>query len=250
VTEWNGANDPYAYGRDGVPGEWSSNSAQDRAGHSYEHNGFRVADDYYLIAYHGLSERRRPDSSVASIGVAAGLLGELILADWLTISGSGVWLLQGTVPLADPLLTELLTLMQSLPDEHGLDTWLAHIATEALDDVRGRLASSGVLIKSARRRFIGKQVVYEPANSNTVVWPTVRLTGQLSRVEPITLADAVLAGLVHATGLTGHLLWDPASHRPGLEYLPDLLRALPAPFLILLERTEVAAGRVLLTKRA
>lgn len=234
--DWHGSPDP------GIPGP--------PAGGVADPSSSRLADDYYLIANHGLSGRRLPDARVASVGVAACLIGELIFAQQALLSGTALRLLPDAPPPRDDLMAELVQLIRANPEESDLNIWLGYLARGAVEGVRDRLASLGVLVRSERRRLVTKQVVFEVADANAVVWPAVRLSGVFTRADPIVLYDGVLAGLLNATGLTGHLLWDPDLHQAGLGYLQHVLTLIPPPFTVLLERTEVAVGQVLLTKRA
>jgi hypothetical protein len=65
----------------------------------------------------------------------------------------------------------------------------------------------------------------------------------------MSLSDRVLAGLVVATGLTRHVLWDLTAHRQGLAYLPVVVESLPDDLRQLVEHTEASVGSVLAAGR-
>jgi hypothetical protein len=65
----------------------------------------------------------------------------------------------------------------------------------------------------------------------------------------LTLADRALAGLVVATGLTRHVLWDFAAHRQGLAYLSEVVDSLPDDLRELVDHTEGLVGSVLVAGR-
>ena len=61
----------------------------------------------------------------------------------------------------------------------------------------------------------------------------------------MSLSDRVLAGLVAATGLTRHVLWDFEAHRSALTVLPNTVASLPEDLRQLIEHTESSVGSVL-----
>jgi hypothetical protein len=65
----------------------------------------------------------------------------------------------------------------------------------------------------------------------------------------VDVADQALAGLVVATGLTRHVLWDHASHRAGLGHLHTVVESLPSDLRDLVDHTEAAVGSVLAAGR-
>jgi hypothetical protein len=82
-----------------------------------------------------------------------------------------------------------------------------------------------------------------------VIPPCARTTGvQISSREHMPLQDAVLAGLVAASGLLKHVLWD-AEHAPGFARADQLRRLLPAPLAAIVAYTEAAVGQHVLTRR-
>jgi hypothetical protein len=75
-------------------------------------------------------------------------------------------------------------------------------------DVRQRMCAEGLLRRvRTRRPAVTGRDRYLPTDFNAAAWPAIRLAGQLRAGEPMPLQDAVLAGLVAASGLLKHVLW-------------------------------------------
>ncbi len=92
------------------------------------------------------------------------------------------------------------------------------------------------------------KVTYEPVNMNVAAWPGVRLHLALDNRSPLSDHDVVLSGLVLATGLDQHVLWnlDPEARQDLLR----LFRYLPPPLRELLAYAEAAVGEAVLSRRA
>lgn len=215
----------------------------------------RLADDYYLIAHDDRTGRARSADPVVGIGLAAAMLGELMLSGHLAVADDvlGITHLALHYAPSDALANEILRLLTGRPQDRDLGTWIAFLAAEAASDVAGRLVADGQLTRRTRRSLGGfgpARVECLPVDLSAAAWPTIRLGGLLASGGEVLLSDVVLTGLVEATGLLKHVLWDSPVHRPGYRHSELLLARLPAPFLSLLARTRTAVGAVVMTKRA
>lgn len=208
----------------------------------------RLADDFFFIAHDDRSGRRRLAQPVVSIGLAASLLGELLLSGHLMVHENALYPVHGYPPEGG-LVAEIMHLVTGRPNDRDLGTWLTFLAAEAVTDVGERLVAEGQVTRVKRRRLAGSRVEFQPVNISAAAWPAIRIAGILSRGEAMSVSDTTLTGLVDATGLTGHVLWDAEVHRPGYAHIEPLLAMLPAPLSTLLARTRVAVGDVVLTKR-
>jgi hypothetical protein len=208
----------------------------------------RLADDYFFISQDDRSGRGRLAGPVQSIGLAAALLGELVLAGYLNVVGNEVFPLTTWVP-PEPLAAEVMQVLTSRPDERDLGLWLTFLAAEAVDDVGSRMARDNLVVRTERRRLRGVRVEYLPVDLSVAAWPAIRLANLLSSGSAMEAGDVVLTGLAEATGLLGHVLWDGDVHRAGYENAALLLPQLPPQLTALLARTRVAVGDVVLTKR-
>jgi hypothetical protein len=199
------------------------------------------------VAHDHTTGRAHLAAPVLGLGLAASLVAELLLPGWLGLTLSGeLWPVADDTP-ADRLLADIYALMRKRSGE-DLSNWLPFLAAEAADDVGGRLVAAGV---AARRRggLLGRQLAHLPLNANEAAWPGIRLARQMTNWEPMSWPDATLAALADVTGLMGQVLWDPDVRDRGEAYLASLRESLLPSLSVLVSRTKVAVGEVVLTKR-
>jgi hypothetical protein len=155
-------------------------------------------------------------------------------------------------PPGDALAHNVLDLLIAQPQHRELRTWLHFLAQDAAVRVGERLLRAGVVEPVTRRRLTGTQTLYMPMSPdqrNVAAWAPARLANLLVQGRAMDMGDRVLAGLVVATGLTRHVLWDFSVHRPGLTHLYAVAGSLPADLRELVEHTEVSVGSVLAVGR-
>jgi hypothetical protein len=209
----------------------------------------RLTDDFYLICFEEQTGRSRISDAVAGLGLSGGLLAELILSGHLVVRDAALYAAAGIPPPADRLLGEILRVICGQQPGQPVETWLRFLAVDAVSDVRHRMTSSGVL-QQVRPRRLGMlaRERYRPTDSNAAAWPAIRLAQLLCAYGSVPLPDAVLVGLVEATGLLKHVLWGP-EHAGGFAYTARLRGALPEPLAAVVAHTEAAVGQHVLTRR-
>lgn len=203
----------------------------------------RIADEFFLIAHNDSRGRPRLNPTATGLGLAAGLLGELILSGRITVVQGRVSVLDRRPP-GDALAGAVLSQLVGESRHRAVRTWLGFLARTAADAVGERLSRSGVIRRHEKRGLLRTTVSYVATDLNALAWPATRLLALLDRPQPPTAPDALLFGLVSATGLTREVLWnaDPrAQHRFGV-----LLPALPQPLRELVGHTEAAVGAAVL----
>jgi hypothetical protein len=99
-----------------------------------------------------------------------------------------------------------------------------------------RLARVGLLRTVTRRRLLGSRPHWVPTDMTAAASPGVRITARVIRGEPLTVADAFLAGLAQATQLDPVVLWGLSARET--QYLDHRIQCLPEPL------AELAADRV------
>jgi hypothetical protein len=206
-----------------------------------------LADQFYLIAHEDRSGRSRLHPRATGLGLAGGLIGELVLLNRVRVYDGELRVISPEPP-GDALAHNLLDLLIAQPQHRDVRTWLAFLAQDAAERVGERLLRAGILEPVSRRRLLGTQVFYMPVNSdqrNAAAWEAVRLANLLVHSSSMDLADRTLTGLVVATGLTRHVLWDIAAHRAGLTNVNAIVESLPADLRELVEHTEAMVGSVL-----
>lgn len=210
-----------------------------------------VADAYYFISheYMGGTGRCRLHPRVLGIGLGAALLGELVLTGNLDVHEGSVYVTRRTPP-CDRHVRAVLETMIALPQHRELRTWLAYLAEEiASDQVVGRLHMRRLLTEVHERRLIRTRRALVPTDINIAAWQEVRLARLLNTRRVGRHADAFLAGLVDATNLTSHVLWDPETSAEGRALLPLLIKGLDPAFGSLVSYTRAAVGGVALAPR-
>jgi hypothetical protein len=209
----------------------------------------RLADEFYLICFEEQTGRSRVSEAVAGLGVAAGLLGELVLGGHLIVHEGDLYPAVGVPAPGDRLQQEVLQVLAGQHLHRDVGTWLRFLATDAVADVRSRLCSAGLLQRTRIRRLgVSWQERYLPVDLNAAAWPEIHLARQLCAGEPMPLSDAVLAGIVQATGLLKHVLWDP-EHAAGWGYADRLRQVLPPAPGAVVAHVEAAVGQHILTRR-
>jgi Golgi phosphoprotein 3 (GPP34) len=162
-----------------------------------------VADDLFLMAHDDVTGRPFLQPRAMGLGVAGGLLAELILAGRL-------WLARGMVAVdrasrsAEPLTGTVLEQVLGERERYPVGDWLAFLARTATDDVAVRLLRAGYLQRAWSRRL-------RQASQWIPVDPDCAFAA-LSRARPAldTAGSAAysvtLAGLAIACGLGPRLL--------------------------------------------
>ncbi|MGW4502225.1 GOLPH3/VPS74 family protein [Micromonospora sp. NPDC004336] len=202
-----------------------------------------IADEFFLIAHNDSRGRAKLHPAATGLGLAGGLLGELVLRGHVTVSAGAVAVVDRRPP-ADALAHTVLDQMVGESQHQAVRTWLSFLAQTAVTSVGERLARAGVLRRQESRRLLRTTVSYVPVDLNAAAWPATRLRALLERPEPPGVPDAVLLGLVAAAGLTREVMWSagPRAHRR----LGVLVPALPAPLRELVAHTEAAVGAAVL----
>jgi len=204
-----------------------------------------LADQLFFLAYSDRTGRSRLHPRATGLGLAAGLLAELMLARRIAVFDGGVHVVSREPP-GDALTHDVLDLLLTQGRHRDLRTWLAFLGQDAADRVGGRLARADALTEVRRRGLRRTQTVYLPSSDerrrNAAAWEPVRLAEVLLHRRAMTESDAVLTGLMAATGLTRHVLWDPERHRPAVAWIATVVDSLPDDLHELVTATEAAVG--------
>lgn len=210
--------------------------------------GVLLADEFFCIAHDDRTGRARCHPRVIGLGLAAGLLGELVLYGRVTVENGAV-IVTHRAPPADALAHATLEQLLRQPQHTDVRIWLAFLAETAVESVVHRLGLAGVWRREEHRRFGRTRVAYQPVDANEVAWRAIRLARLLTTPEPIGEPDAVLAGLVTVTGLAHEVLWQPEVREAGTARVAEEVQRLQWPLYHLLAFTEAAVGDAILTPR-
>jgi Golgi phosphoprotein 3 (GPP34) len=209
-----------------------------------------LADEFFLIAWDTAgSGAPLLHPRATSLGLAGALLGELALAQRITI-----WRAEMRVtdprPVDDVLGRRVLHEMINAPEHTDVRTWLAYLARNSVADVAGRLTDAGLLRRAESRLLWRRSVRYLATNYVRAAWPAVRVEKMLVGGERMTPADMALAALVEATGLLDTILLDRRDRAAARRYLATFMATIPPPLRDLTGHVRAAVGEAVLSYRA
>ncbi len=204
-----------------------------------------IADDLYLMAHDDVTGRPFLQSRAVGLGLAGGLLAELMLLDKLRLSHG--WVVTGDPGQPrDELGYCVLGLIVSERELHPVRDWLAFLARTAAADVAVRLERAGYLRQArlGRPRRGGRWV---PADPDCAFAPLGRARSALEAAGAATAYATILAGLAVGSGLGPRLLpYGPPDSRRRLDMA---LEQLPPGLRELIAQTQAAVDSALLAHR-
>ena len=206
-----------------------------------------LADQFFLIAHEDRTGRSRLHPRATGLGLAAALIGELMLEGRVRIFDGDLHIVSRQPP-RDALAHDILDLLIAQPQHREVRTWLAFLSQDAAIRVGERLMRIGAVEPVTRRKMLSTQTLYMPntvQQRNAAAWAPMRLANILVRGLDMSVSDRVLAGLVAATGLTRHVLYDYDMHRQAFLLLPNAIASLPGDLRELIEYTEASVRSVL-----
>jgi len=210
-----------------------------------------LADQYFLIAHEDRTGRSRLHPRATGLGLAGALIGELILEGRIGIADGDLIILDRHPP-TDALAHDILDLLIAQSRHRDVRTWLAFLSQDAAARVGERLMRLGAVEPVVRRRMLSTQTLYMPNSAeqrNAAAWAPARLANLLVRGVEMSVSDRLLVGIIAATGLTRHVLYDFEMHRHAFQTLPNAVESLPSDLRELVEITEASVGSVLTVGR-
>lgn len=206
-----------------------------------------LADEFFLTAHDEETGKPRQHPRVVSFGLAAGLLAELMLVGRITTHQGAVVVIKREPP-SDALAHTVLDHLIAERQPHPPRTWLTYLAQSAVERVAARLERTGDVARVETRRLLRSEARWVPTDKTVAATPSAVLRHQLQYEKPLELPDAVLAGLVDASGLDQSVLWGMTART--MQYRDWCVANLPVPLRELLAETKAAVGNAVLTHRA
>jgi Golgi phosphoprotein 3 (GPP34) len=206
----------------------------------------RLADELYLAAHDDVTGKPRLHPRAVALGIAAGLLAELMLGGQLTVARGGTLAAVPDAPApGDALAARVLARVAAEREPLGMRDWLAFLARTAAAEVAGRLERAGYLEPVPVRWPLGRDR-WVPADQSRAFAAVVRARSALDPARPLTVPAAALAALAGASGLRPLLLqYAPAAARsPG-----EITAVLPPGVRDLIAHARAAADSALLAGR-
>ena len=162
----------------------------------------RLADDLYLLAHHELTGKPHLQPRAAGLGMAGGLLAELMLVGSIRC-WRGLVIPAGGGPPGDDLAHRTLGLVVGEPRHRPPRDWLLYLARTAARDIAARLACAGYLRQVRGRRF-APGARWVPVDPDSAFAPLIRVKAAL-RSPGLDPAHTTLAALATASGLSHQL---------------------------------------------
>jgi Golgi phosphoprotein 3 (GPP34) len=205
-----------------------------------------VGDDLFLLAHDDRSGRPLLASRPLGLGIAAGLLAELMLGDQpaIRLAPDGTLRIPGEVPGTVISRHPLLNQIDLEPARHPVGDWLTFLSRRAARDVSVRLEQAGYLTRVSRR-FPGRPARLVPADADWAFAPVSRVVAAHDprrRWEPYA---AALAGLTHACGLRFRIEPYLAAGCPAVE---DTVSRLTPDLQALVRHTQIAVSSAVLSR--
>jgi hypothetical protein len=204
-----------------------------------------LADDFYFTAHDHVTGRRYLSDGATGLGLAASLLGELVMFDRITVDKATIRVIN-KIPPEDALAYTILEHLLAEPEVSGAKEWLLYLRQDAEDQVGQRLLRAGHVRRLQARKLLRTTVHYVPVDLNTFLWPATRLEMALRRREQVDVQDLFLAGLINVTDLHRSVIHGVS---PSTTALEQLLPVLPPALRELLVITDAVYGDAVLTHR-
>jgi hypothetical protein len=206
----------------------------------------RVADDLYLLAHHESSGKPHIAPRAVGLGLAGGLLAELMLDGHADLWHGGAVVADSRAQPRDTLARQVHGLVASEREQRPVRDWLAYLSRTAARDVARRLEHSGYL-RPAGGWSPGRAGRWVPVNGDWAFAPLLRVRSALDATRPVSAPEVVLAGLADACGL-GFRLTEYTPPRASRS-VAEATGLLHPSLRVLITHTEAAVGSAVLAHR-
>jgi Golgi phosphoprotein 3 (GPP34) len=173
---------------------------------NWEDTPFSLADDFYLIGLDGRSNRPRLHAKAMGLGVAAALLAELVLNNYIQIHQNRILVASRHYAPEAREHADMLSAIIAEP-QHELPVWLSFFAQTSVDIVQERLVARRFMHVESRGMLRSKQT-YVPVDPMSVEWRSLRIARLISKRDIRSWEDLSIIGLIVATGLTDVVMWN------------------------------------------
>lgn len=174
--------------------------------HNWEDVPFSLADDFFLIGLDGRTNRPRLHAKAMGLGVAAALMAELVLSNYIQIHQNRILVASRHYAPEAREHADMLSAIIAEP-QHELPVWLTFFAQTSVDIVQERLVAHRFMHVESRGVLRSKQA-YVPVDSMAVEWRSLRIARLISKRDIRTWEDLSIIGLIVATDLTDAVMWN------------------------------------------
>jgi hypothetical protein len=204
----------------------------------------RLADDLYLMAHNENTGKLQLSPRALGLGLAGGLLAELLLAGRINIAPAGVMILSRTPP-AERVARSVFETLLGEGEQHPAADWLKFLGQTSAVDVAGRLEESGYLTRIASKvPWRGDRFV--PVDPDCAFAPLTRALTAMDKSQAVHPIGATLAGLATACGLGSRMVnYSP----PNARRVEDAVEQLWPGLRDLISQTRAAVDSAVLAHR-
>jgi hypothetical protein len=172
----------------------------------------RLADDLWLLAHDDVTGKPYIQPRPLGLGLAGGLLAELVLDGALVVAGDQITVTARHRPPGDALAGQVLGVLAGEWEQHPVRDWLAFVGRTAPAGVAARLAAAGYLARD-RALLPWRPARWVPVDRDSAFSAVLRARAALDGSRPLTTHAGVLTGLAEACGLGFRLAeYAPAHH--------------------------------------
>ena len=223
-----------------------------------------LANDFWMATHDRRDGKPALSPPVLGIGLAASLLCELVMLNWVTVDREQLVLHPQAFHTQYPDDTAqsgvLEMLMKEVTLQEGrhrsgpeivlpVSDWIAHLQSgPAAQLVEDRLVKAAVVRRETHRPlFRAAQDVYVPVSINDSGWPALRLRIALKEGTALSEQDLTFAGLLLATGMQKSAFADLGGRE--FEFLAhQTAAAMRAALRALVVCAETAVSRIVMTR--
>lgn len=145
----------------------------------------RPADDLYLMAHHEVSGKPSVQPRALGLGLAGGLLAELMLGGNVRLVPAGAVVEAGRPPPEDGLARSVLGLVAGERERRPVRDWLLFVARTAAGELGRRLEQSGYVTQAGGRR-LWRSGRWVPVDADWAFAPLLRVRSALDATRPLS----------------------------------------------------------------
>lgn len=198
------------------------------------------------MSHHEMTGKPLLQPRALGLGLAAGVLAELMLPGVIGIGPQGLTL-TGRAAAADTVQLQVLEMIHGEGERHPVRDWLQFLARSIAPDVAGRLEAAGYLTRT-KGRGLWKSVRWVPVDQNCAFAPILRIRSALNPLRQPSDYGATLTGLAAACGL-GYRITQYAGYSDARS-ISETANYLKPTVRDLIAETQAAVDSALLAHRA
>jgi Golgi phosphoprotein 3 GPP34 len=160
-----------------------------------------LADEYFLVAHDEYNGKSLINDDVLDVGLAGAVLGELVLANRVSIGGDTTVIVRDQRPYGERVSDAALAELMKVEEPTLVSVWVKYLRTHARTMIAPRLINAQIL-ERVQSRVMLRQVIRFPAvDPLKAASPRARLRYMFDHPQNLDEQTAVLGGLVRATEL-------------------------------------------------